>query len=287
MTASTIPPAPSRNELQADVDAVGFWWHSIDLGQGVVTPGAKSFPAITRELKSLRLPDLKGKSVLDIGAYDGFYSFAAERMNAERVVALDRYAWSIDLPAAAKYRSECKVRGVEPKPVEETPNWQPGTLPGKRGFDTAHRGLGSRVEVIVDEFMEMDVAPLGQFDVVLYLGVLYHMQDPLGSLKRLASVTRELAVIETHAISVPGCEHLELCEFYSSAQLNRDPSNWWGPNLTALVGMCKAAGFSRVEVVAGRVPQGARERLKQAAIAARSFLTRQPYHFRAVIHAWK
>jgi tRNA (mo5U34)-methyltransferase len=288
ITATTQRPVePSRENLQAAVDAVGFWWHSIDLGHGVVTPGAKSLSHITRELESLRLPDLRGKSVLDIGAYDGYYSFAAERLNAARVVALDRFAWSIDLPAAERYRRECKAKGVDPRPVEETPNWKPETLPGKRGFDTAHSALHSKVEVMVDEFMTMDVAPLGIFDVVLYLGVLYHMEDPLRSLKRLAGVTRELAVIETHAVALPGYEHLELSEFYSSSQLNRDPSNWWGPNLKALVGLCRAAGFTRVEIVAGRMPRGWKQRLKQAAIALLSYLTRRPYHFRAVIHAWK
>jgi tRNA (mo5U34)-methyltransferase len=286
-TSPTNASGLSRIELQAAVEAVGFWWHSIDLGQGVVTPGAKTATVIQRELQSLRLPNLNGKSVLDIGAYDGYYSFAAERRNAARVVALDHFAWAIDLPAAARYRQDCRRRGIEPQPVEQTPNWQPTLLPGKRGFDTARRALRSNVEVVVDEFMTMDLTSLGAFDVTLYLGVLYHMQDPLGSLRRLASVTRELAVIETHAIALPGYEHLELCQFYSSSQLNRDPSNWWGPNLNAILGMCSAAGFSRVEVVAGRIPEGAGPRLKQTAMALLSYLTRRPYYFRAVIHAWK
>jgi tRNA (mo5U34)-methyltransferase len=277
----------SRSDLQAAVEKVGFWWHSIDVGQGIVTPGAKTPRVIARELESLRLPDLSGKTVLDIGAYDGYYSFAAERMNASRVVALDRFAWCIDLPAAAKYGEECKRKAVDPEPVEQTPHWQPALLPGKRGFDMAHSALRSKVEVVVDEFHTMDVARLGEFDVTLYLGVLYHMQDPLACLKRLAGVTRQLAVIETHAVALAGYEHLEVCEFYSGAQLNRDASNWWGPNLKALVGMCLASGFSRVEVVAGRIPDGALPRLRQAAIAVASYLRRRAYYFRAVVHAWK
>ena len=68
---------PTREYLQACSDRVKFWWHSIDLGQGVVTPGEKTPAVIARELKALRLPDLRGKSVLDIGAYDGYYSFAS------------------------------------------------------------------------------------------------------------------------------------------------------------------------------------------------------------------
>jgi len=281
------PHAHDRENLQACADAVGFWWHSIDLGEGVVTPGAKSAAVIARELKSLRLPDLTGKTVLDIGAYDGYYSFAAERLGAAQVVALDHFVWATDLPKAHAYWRECKERGVAPSPVEQTPYWQPDRLPGKRGFDTAHRALRSRVDVVIDDFMTMDVASLGSFDVALFMGVLYHMQDPLGSLRRLASVTKELAIIETHAIAVPGYEHLELCEFYSANQLNGDVTNWWGPNLKALLGMCRAAGFARAEIVVGKVPDTGVQRLRQAAGAVLSYVRRHPYHFRAVVHAWK
>lgn len=279
--------APTREELQARADSVQFWWHSIDLGRGVVTPGAKTRAVIERELTSLRLPDLAGKSVLDIGAYDGYYSFAAERLGAARVVALDRFVWAMDLPKANAYWRECKERGVAPAPVEQTAMWQPDRLPGKRGFDTAHRALRSRVEVVVDDFMTMDVGTLGQFDVTLFMGVLYHMKDPLGSLERLAAVTKGMAVIETHAIAVPGYEHLELSEFYSANQLNGDTTNWWGPNLKALEGMCRAAGFSRTQVIAGKVPATAVQRARQAAGAVLSYLRRRPYYFRAVVHAWK
>lgn len=278
---------PSARDLRASVDAVGFWWHSIDLGQGVVTPGAKSASVIRRELESLRLPALHGKTVLDIGAYDGFYSFACERLGAAQVVALDHFVWAMDLPNAIAYWRECKQRGTAPVPVEETPFWQPQRLPGKKGFDTAHAALHSKVEVVVDDFMAMDLARLGMFDVTLFMGVLYHMKDPLGSLTRLAAATRELAVIETHAMALPGYEHLELCEFYSANQLNGDTTNWWGPNLRALEGMCRAAGFSRVEVVVGRLPGSAMQRLRQGASAVLSYVRRRPYYFRAVLHAWK
>ena len=56
-------------------ESVG-WWHSIDLGHGIVTKGFKGPPEIHQyELESLRLPDLRDKTVLDIGAHDGFFSF--------------------------------------------------------------------------------------------------------------------------------------------------------------------------------------------------------------------
>lgn len=287
MKPATEAAAPTRESLQASADSVGFWWHSIDLGQGVVTPGAKTPAMIGRELAALRLPSLSGKTVLDIGAYDGYYSFAAERLGAARVVALDHFVWAMDLPRAIAYWRECKQRNVTPVPVEQSEFWQPDRLPGKQGFDTAHRALRSKVEVEIDDFMTMDLGRMGAFDITLFMGVLYHMKDPLGSLTRLASVTREMAVIETHAIALPGYEHLELSEFYSSSQLNGDSTNWWGPNLRALVGMCRAAGFSRVEVVAGKVPATAVQRLRQGASALLSYARRRPYYFRAILHAWK
>lgn len=288
MPDTTYDAEPAcRDKLQARVDEVEFWWHSIDLGQGVVTPGVKTPAIIARELESLHLPNLKGKTVLDVGAYDGYYSFASERLGADRVVALDRFVWATDLPKAIAYWRECRELGVAPVQVEQTAMWQPERLPGKRAFDTAHAALCSRVEVVVDDFMTMDVAPLGTFDVTLFMGVLYHMKDPLESLRRLAQVTGDLAVIETHAVAIPGLEHLELCEFYSANQLNGDSSNWWGPNLQALRGMCRAAGFSRVEVVSTGNRSTAVDRLRRAGEVALSALLRRPRYFRAVVHAWK
>lgn len=98
----------SRVQLEEVAKAVGFWWHSIDLGKRVVTKGWKTPEVLSRELQSLRLPPIEGKSVLDIWAYDGYYSFEAEKRGARRVVAIDHYAWSLDLPKAIDLWRECK-----------------------------------------------------------------------------------------------------------------------------------------------------------------------------------
>ncbi len=290
MTLPAVSSAYNAAQLREMADSVEFWWHSIDFGQGIITNGVKTPEILRHELESLRLPDLKGKSVLDIGAYDGFFSFAAERNGAQRVVALDHYVWSLDLPKHIRYWRDCKERGVTPLPNEQTPHWQPATLPGKRGYDTAHCALNSKVETLVGDFMTMDLEPLGQFDVVFFLGVLYHMENPLSSLQRVAKVTRDLAIIETHAVAVPGYEHLELCEFYSSNQLNGDVSNWWGPNMKALEGMCRAAGFSRVETVysshTATLGRSIRNALRSASIGL-GLGGRRARHFRTTVHAWK
>jgi tRNA (mo5U34)-methyltransferase len=287
---STPHTKPEIEQLAASVDR---WFHSIDLGHGVITDGVKTPEILEPELKSLRLPDLSGKSVLDIGAWDGYYSFEAERSGASRVVALDHYVWSMDLPAADTYWKECSEKGITPPRNEESPFWQPASLPGKAGFNAAHQALGSKVESIVGNFMEMDISTLGTFDVVLYLGVLYHMENPLGSLQRIAALTEEMAIIETHAAYMPGYEDIEMCEFYSGSQMCGDISNWWAPNQKALEGMCRAAGFDRVEIIKGYDQPPHRPIKRAVGNVLRGLKLLPPLnphpirYYRAIAHAWK
>ena len=239
-----------KARLQQLVNEVPFWFHTIDLGHGVQTPGRKPTENLESELVALHLPSLGGKSVLDVGAWDGYFSFAAERLGARRVVALDHYVWSMDLAAQVEYWQECREKRILPAPYETLPHiWRPEELPGKRGFDTAREALGSRVEARVADLMDTDLDELGTFDVVLYKGVLYHLEDPLKGLRRVAAVTAERAIIETAAVLVPGFEDSALCELYPFDELAGDPTNWWAPNETALHGLCRAVGFDRVETV--------------------------------------
>ena len=249
--AEKIEDSPEARELNDKVAAIPFWWHSVDLGMGVVTPGLKTPTAHARELASLHLPDLRGKSVLDIGAWDGFYSFAAERLGAALVVALDHHVWGLDREAKNRYKAECRNKGIPQQHPRQIPSlWKFDELPGKRGFDLAHAALHSRVEAVVCDLMRMDAETLGQFDVVLYLGVLYHIDDPLESLRRVRRVTKGVAIIETEAIAIGGCENRPLCEFFPpSAKLSDDPTNFWAPNAAALIGLCEEAGFRSVDVL--------------------------------------
>jgi tRNA (mo5U34)-methyltransferase len=236
----------SRDELEREVHALG-WYHSIDLGDGIRTPGLSK----TTPLGPGELPPLEGRSVLDIGAWDGYYSYLAERAGAARVVALDHYAWGVDIAARQAYWDRCAAEGALPDQGKDTTEfWRP-ELPGKRGFDLANRALDSSVESVVGDFSTMDLDPLGTFDVVLYLGVLYHIKDPLGALERVRSVTRQVAVIETEAIAIPGYESSGLMQFFPGGELNADFGNWYVPTMDALRGLCRAAGFSRVEPISG------------------------------------
>jgi tRNA (mo5U34)-methyltransferase len=198
-------------DLQAIV-AARKWFHTIDLGGGVVTPGQKDTPT---EIGHLHLPDLAGRTVLDVGAYDGFYSFEAERRGAKRVVAADHWVWS----------------------------WPDSDARGN--FELAHRVLASQVEMRDIPVEDMSPEALGAaFDVVLFLGVLYHAADPIGYLKNLRSVTSGLAIIETvvDLLDVP----VPAVAYYHSTTMNNDASNHFGPNPQAVEGMLLDAGFSRV-----------------------------------------
>ena len=160
-----------RARAEEAVRSCPEWYHSIELAPGVTTPGRQPIEAWQRILVQLRLPDLTHKSVLDIGAYDGFFSFAAERLGALRVTALDHYVWSTDMAEYMKEWREARRTGTQIPPPHESRHWRPEQLPGRRPFDLARSILGSKVEPVVGDFMTMDLTGLGQYDIVLFLGM--------------------------------------------------------------------------------------------------------------------
>ncbi len=160
---------------------------------------------------------MSGKSVLDVGAWDGFFSFEAERRGAASVLATDYFCWGH------------------------------GGWGSKSGFELARTVLGSEVEDMDIDPMDISRESVGVFDITLFLGVLYHLQHPLYVLERLADVTRELLILETHVDMLFNSR--PATAFYDSNQVNGDPTNWCGPNLGALQGMLHTVGFKKVEVV--------------------------------------
>ena len=200
--------------LKREVEALQ-WWHQIDLGDGVTTPGPDPTPA---RLPELQIPeDLTGQSVLDVGAWDGFFSFEAERRGARRVLATDSFCWG---------------QG----------GW--GT---KAGFELARRALRSRVEDLDIDPLDLRPDTVGMFDLVLFIGVLYHMRHPLLSLERVFSVTRDRLILQTQ-VDLTAIERPAMA-FYQGSELNNDPTNWCGPNPAAVVAMLRAAGFSETKIV--------------------------------------
>src|SRR5579859_2611907 len=138
------------DELRRRVDSI-VWYHSIDLGDGIVTDGfSKTF------LEGPQLPDFAGRTVLDIGAWDGYYSFLAERRGAARVVALDHYVWGVEFYRRNPYWVECFEKGILPdRSLDTTAFWNPA-LPGMTGFNLAREVFDSKVEVVVGDFSTMD-----------------------------------------------------------------------------------------------------------------------------------
>ena len=212
VTVMTTPatPAPLAEEI-----ARIKWFHSLDLGDGLVTDGVID---IARSLRQYQLPaDLTGKTFLDIGAWDGAFSFEAERRGAKRVLATDWFIW----------------KGM---------GWG-----SKQGFETARRALHSRVEDMTIDVHDVSPETVGKWDVVLFAGILYHLQNPLLALKHAASVTRELLIVET-AIDFRFCRRPAIA-FYPGHELNDDPTNWCAPNLSALKAMLQTCGFKQIHVV--------------------------------------
>jgi tRNA (mo5U34)-methyltransferase len=287
------PPQDDAQSLQTRADAIA-WFHSIDLGNGVRTRGMT-----TQVLGPESFPSFAGRSVLDIGAWDGYHSFLAERAGAARVVALDHYVWGVDIGARQKYWAECAARGELPDHGKDmTDFWRPD-LPGRRGFDFARAALGSAVEPVVADFMTTDLDELGCFDVVLYLGVLYHMKVPLTALERVRQVTTSVAVVETEAVHVPDATDVPLLLFEAGDAVAHDYGNWYVPTLRGLKELCRAAGFRRVEVVPVRFaapPSGVGA--AQGTPALRKLLGEvrgriggdrrrpAPQHLRALVHAY-
>lgn len=257
------------------------WYHSIELAPGVVTPGRAPLDVWERTLRNLGLPDLHGKSVLDIGAYDGFFSFAAERLGASRVVALDEHVWATDMAAYIEEWKDARALGKAVPAPRDSRHWQPQELPGKRPFDAARELLNSNVEAVVGNFMTMDLSSLGRFDVVLFLGILYHMEEPLPAMRLVASLLNPggFLGIETEAVEIPGAPDAPFFEFFPTNELNNDSANWSAPNARALEGLTIAVGLQKFQLCVGprRLPPVA---LLRAKIARASF------RYRAVAHAY-
>src|SRR5215469_6406219 len=209
----THPQTATQIEaIQNKVNAIK-WFHRIDLGYGIVTPGDDDS---LEKLNQLRFPDdLTGKTFLDIGAWDGFFSFEAERRHASRVLATDSYVWQ-------------------------------GKVPGnsKNGFLAARSLLNSQVEDKEIDPLEISPETVGMWDVVLFAGVLYHMEHPLLALQKVASVTKELLIVETATDFE--FKRRPVLAFYPGEELLLDSTNWFGPNTAAVVAMLRYCGFRQV-----------------------------------------
>jgi len=212
--------------VRARIEALGPWFHNIDLN-GVPTAPAHflgDYPRVKFQRFTAALPaDLSGRSVLDIGCNAGFYSIEMKRRGASRVLGIDfdeRYL------AQARFAAEVNEMDIEFR-----------------------------------QLSVYDLASLGEsFDVVLFMGVLYHLRHPLLALDLIhAHVARDLLVFQSMqrgarsvADVAPNYDFSEVEHFEQSGyprlhfiehRYANDPTNWWVPNRACTEAMLRASGF--------------------------------------------
>ena len=191
------------------------WYHSIELRDSTLIPGIVGLPALRKRIDSFPIPpQLYGKRVLDIGAATGWCSFEMERRGAS-VTATD----------CVEFEEFLKAREL----------------------------LASAVEYRILDIEETNAWTLGTFDYALLFGVLYHVRHPLLTLENLCTLTTEAAFIESfvtdsEASIQTALQSKPLLEFYETDELGGQIDNWFGPNLSCLVALCRSAGFARVAV---------------------------------------
>ncbi len=225
------PEAANPEALWRAVAAFPYWYHRIELPGGVVTPG---WAPLSKE--AYRVPlDLTGLRVLDVGAWDGYWTFEALKRGARQVLAIDDFSDYLGM-------------------------LQPSDRRAWATFDFCREALGydeqrcQRREMCVYDVSEKG---LGRFDIVFCFGVLYHLRHPLLALERLAALCdREIyvesAILDDYSPYRGGLARgysggQMVVEFYPDDQYGGNRTNWWVPTLHALAHMVRAAGFPTVE----------------------------------------
>jgi len=207
-----------KEEVLEKINRVKFWYHRIDLGDGICTAGPSGIDRFNRYGFT---DELRGKTVLDIGAWDGIESFKAEQYGASRVLATD--VW-YDAPFLKKYWSSIRN--------------------GDEGFRCVKEILHSSVEQKNIDIFDLSEKTVGKFDIVFFLGVLYHVQHPLKALQIISSICSEMLVLET-AILAPGgilpkkSDEIPIMQFRGEAG--------WFPNKLCVQEMLKLAGFKKFD----------------------------------------
>jgi len=223
----------TREQITVEVQRLAPWFHCIDLGDGILTKSISAIgepvdhPRPTWESVKPAVPeDLSGQTVLDVGCNAGFYSIEMKRRGAARVLGLDSQR---DLIQQAEF-----VRDV----------------------------LGLDIEYARKSVYDLDPFELGQFDVTLALGLIYHCKHLVLALEKLFLVTRRLLLIET-AIYPPEQapesfeydEGSERATLHPLAYIANDPEakeavyNWFLPSTAALLALLKNVGFDQIELL--------------------------------------
>jgi tRNA (mo5U34)-methyltransferase len=213
----------SQIEIQKLIDSVPVWHQRIELAPGIFTPATQHSQNV---LTAIKLPnDLSGLRVLDLGARDGFFSFECEKRGAAEVIAVDY------------------------TPVELT------------GFEVASKILDSKVKWITANVYRINELNLGKFDLILFLGVIYHLRNPYLAIDRIYDALNidGKVIVESHVIDGgfvnengdwmelkdidPRLTNLQIAQYYKG-DLGGDHTNAWAPSLNTLEIMFQNSGFT-------------------------------------------
>lgn len=200
-------------ELRRRVNALK-WFHSIDFGNGVVSPGMARLDMLQTQANVYFNGIIEGKTFLDIGCWDGFNSVEAHRRGASRVLATDHYVWH-------------------------------GQWGNRACFDLAHKHAAPEIEVMDIDLPDLLPKNIGTFDIVLFAGVFYHLRNPFMMLEQVSKLANEWLIVET-AMDAMEIDRPAMI-FYPGAELSDDDTNWWGPNPACVIAMLKDVGFPKVE----------------------------------------
>ncbi len=216
----------SQDQIRRRVAELGQWFHNLDLGGVKTAPDhfLGDYPEVKWQRFASSMPeDLTGKSVLDIGCNAGFYSIQMKRRGADRVVGID---------TDEKYLEQARFAATV---------------------------SGAKIE-----FRKLSVYRVSElherFDLVLFMGVLYHLRHPLLALDLLHEhVVADLLVAQSmlrgssDSIEVPPDFPFWQSELFDNEQFPRmyfiekryanDPTNWWIPNRACFEAMLRSAGF--------------------------------------------
>ena len=209
------------------------WYHCIDLGGGVVTPGWFDLRATTSKVP---LPErLDGMRCLDVGTWDGFWAFEMERRGAASIMAID-----VDDPSGWDWSPRSLLDGSAAGGQARTEQFKEDA----RGFHLAREVLGSSVERVAVSVYDLDPAEHGMFDMVFFGSLLLHLRDPVRALAAVRAVCSGEAVVADTVDAIPSL----LRRRTPVARLEgQERPWWWQPNVAGLHQMVRSAGFDIAE----------------------------------------
>lgn len=222
------------DELREELEKFEFWYHKIDLGGGVVTPGLDFEPVWDMVRQTRNYLDYTGKRVLDLASFDGMWAFEAEGLGAETVIAVDSYYRSYKNFLFCKRVLDSNVIPYYNVPPHE---------------------IANRLDVYLQEDFEGDLNPQDRlFHIVQHLGLLYHARDPLLTLAQSRSVIRTGGYILLETAAAVD-EHGSFMVFNGTppneadrrGRIYSDVTTWWAPTLPCLKEMLRACMFEPIE----------------------------------------